>query len=103
MDLSWPLSPWCSMNGGTRKDTFHGQHHKMHLLSAQDLANITKKVGKGVYPYCRDIARAYCQLPLDPCDWPLVCFDHDGSYYANVRLTLLVLGSGILSGYFKPC
>ena len=86
MDLSWPPSPGHSINGSTPKETYLGLHKMMHLQSAQYMADFIKKAGKGAYLYCQDITRAYCQLPLDPADWPLVCFAINSRYYADISL-----------------
>ena len=34
--------------------------------------------------YSADVVRAYRQLPLDPGDWPLVCFNVNGADYTNI-------------------
>ena len=86
MDLSWPPPPGASVNGGTPTDTFLGVAKKMHLPSADDLCNLIRRVGKGCYLYATDVAHAYRQLPLDPRDWPLVCFTFDGRFYADISL-----------------
>ena len=58
----------------------------MHLPSAQDMVDLIKKAGTGCYLYCRDIARAYRQLHLDPLDWALVCFMVTGKFDADINL-----------------
>ena len=35
-----------------------------------------------------DVARAYRQLPLDPGDWPLICFQFEGRYYIDISLSV---------------
>ena len=42
--------------------------------------------GKGCYLHSADMAQAYRQLPLDPGDWPLVCFNFQGAYYTDICL-----------------
>ena len=88
MDLSWPPTPTHSVYGVTPKETYLGLPKKMCLLSSQDMANLIKEAHSGSYLYCSDIARAYHQLPLDPADWPLVCFIIDDRYYADISLFL---------------
>lgn len=68
MDLSWPQPAGHSVNRGTPNDTYIGLLKKMHLPSAQDMADLIRQTGKGAYLYCKDIAHAYWQLPLDPAD-----------------------------------
>ena len=84
MDLSWPLPPLHSVNEGTPKDEFLGEPKKMHLPSVEDLCGLTCKAGKDCYMYSMDVARAYHQLPLDPADWPLVCFHFKGSFFVDI-------------------
>ena len=86
MDLSWSLPPLYSINGGTPNDAFLGVPHKMHLYMAEDLCGLIRKAGRGCSLYSIDVARAYRQLPLDPADWPLVCFSFDGSFVVDISL-----------------
>ena len=46
IDLSWTLPLVFITNGDTPKDTYHGQPKKVHLPSAQDMADMIKQVGK---------------------------------------------------------
>ena len=48
MDLSWPLLPDLSINGGTARESFLGSYQKMHLPSAHDMSDIIHKAGRGV-------------------------------------------------------
>ena len=50
------------------------------------MADLIKQAGSGCYLYCIDIARAYRQLPLDPLDWPLVCFMVKEKFYTDISL-----------------
>ena len=86
MDLSWPLPPLVSVNSGTPRESFLGAYKKMYLPTAQDFCDLIRTAGKGCYLYSADVARAYRQLPLDPMDWPLVCFNVNGVYYTNISL-----------------
>ena len=86
LDLSWPAPPVCSVNGGTPTETYLGRPKKMHLPSAQDMVDLIKEAGTGCFLYCRVIARAYRQLPLDLLDWLLVCFMVKGKFYADISL-----------------
>ena len=58
----------------------------MHLPSPRDLCDLIRRVEKGSFLCSADVARAYRQLPLDPGDWPLVCFRFQGSYYTDISL-----------------
>ena len=86
MDLSWPLPPGLSVNGGTPRDHFLGAPRKMHLPSAGDYCDLIRAAGRGCYLYAMDVARTYRQLPLDPSDWPLVCFLFEGRYFVDISL-----------------
>ena len=86
MDLSWPLPPGLSINGGTPRDYFFGAPKKMHLPSAGDYCELIRRAGRVCYLYAMDVARAYRQLQLDPADWPLVCFLFEGRYFVDISL-----------------
>ena len=86
MDLSWPLPPGFSVNGCTPKESFLGVHKKMHLPSASDFCDLIRKAGRGCFLFATDVARAYDQLPLDPTDWPLVCFTFEGRFFVDISL-----------------
>ena len=75
-----------SVNGCTPRDCFGGEPRKMHLLSFADLCELIRKADRGCYLYATDVVRAYRQLPLDPGDWPLACFQFEGRYYIDVSL-----------------
>ena len=50
------------------------------------ISDLICSAGKGCFLYSADVARAYRQLPLDPGDWPLVCFNFQGAYYTDISL-----------------
>ena len=74
MELIWPLPPQVSVNSGTPRESFLGCCKKIHLPSPQDLCDLIHKPGKGCFFYSADVVRTYRKLPMDPSDWPLVCF-----------------------------
>ena len=86
MDISWPLPPLLSVNSGTPRESFLCSYMKMHLPSAQDFCDLIRTAGKGCYLYSVDVAQVYRQLPLDPGDWPLVCFNFQGASYTDISL-----------------
>ena len=86
MDLSWPLPPGVSVNGGTPKESFLGVSKKMHLPSTSDFCDLIRKAGRVSFLFATDVARAYRQLPLNPKDWPLVCFTFEGWFYVDISL-----------------
>ena len=58
----------------------------MNLLAAEDLCALIRKAGKGCFMYSTDVLQAFHQLPLDPGDWPLVCFTFDNSFFVDLSL-----------------
>ena len=88
MDLSWPDPFNISVNGCTPKEVYRGHYKKMHLPMATNIADLIWQAGKDTYLFCCDITRAYCQLPLDPGDWPLICLKAHSRYVINVNLSL---------------
>ena len=59
----------------------------MHLHSAQDPIQMTKKKGRDCYCYCCDVARTFWHLPFNPVDWPLMCIKAEGGVIM-VNITL---------------
>ena len=86
LDLSWPQPPGHSVNGGTPSHQYLDQDYKLKLPSAMDLAALIVKAGRGAHIYGVDIARAYRQLPLDPCDWPLVGLKTQEGFFTDLSL-----------------
>ena len=74
IDLSWPLLQGINVNGSTPTDWFMGELNILNLSSAGDLCDLIRQVGRGCFLYATDITRGYLQLPLEPGDWPVICF-----------------------------
>ena len=72
--------------GNSYCDSYLGIPQKMHLPSIQDMVDLITVAGLGCFLYSHEITRAYHQLPLNPADWPLVCFVVEGQFYANISL-----------------
>ena len=70
----------------TPKESFLGPYKKIHLPSAYDMCALICKAGWWCFLYSADVTSTYRQLPLDPTDWPLVCFGFNGSFYTDVSL-----------------
>ena len=83
IDLSWPPPSGHSVNGEIPRTLIWGSTKK---CTCRHMADLIKQTGNGAYLYCRDIARAYHQPPLDLADWLLVCFVIQSSYYADISL-----------------
>ena len=63
-----------------------GTPKKMHLPATGDLCDLIRRAGRGCFLFATDVARAYRQLPLDPADWPLVCFTFEGRFFSDISL-----------------
>ena len=81
-----PTPPGVSLNGCTPRESFLGNPKKMHLPSATDFCDLIRRAGKGCFLFATDVARAYHQLPLDPRDWPRVCFTFECRFVVNISL-----------------
>ena len=69
-----------------------GSQQKMYLHSNEDLCVLIRKAGRWHFIFFTDVRRAYCQLPLDPGDWPLVCFNFEDSFHVDRSLSLALCG-----------
>ena len=63
-----------SLNDNTPADHYMGQPIEYSYPKIEDFRRIVVKCGCGCYLWKRDLSRYYLQLPLDPLDYPLVCF-----------------------------
>ena len=60
------------MNALIPKLLYEGAPYKLRIPSSLDFANLILKYGQGDLLYKVDLSWAYCQLPADPNDWPLL-------------------------------
>ena len=66
--------------GATEKDAPSiSQRHSL-------FCDLIRQAGRGCFLYATDVARAYCQLPLDPSDGLLICFCFEGRLFVDVSL-----------------
>ena len=63
-----------SLNNNTPADSYMGQPIEYSYPKIEDFRRLVIKCGKGCKLWKRDLSRYYLQLPLDPLDYPLVCF-----------------------------
>ena len=42
---------------------------------------------RGTDLYSADVAKGYRQFPIDPANWPLVCFQFEGRFFTIASLT----------------
>ena len=63
-----------SLNNNTPADSYMGQPIEYAYPKIEDFRRLVIKCGTGCMLWKRDLSRYYLQLPLDPLDYPLVCF-----------------------------
>ena len=63
-----------SLNDNTPADSYMGQPIEYAYPKIEDFRRLVIKCGRGCKLWKRDLSRYYLQLPLDPLDYPLVCF-----------------------------
>ena len=86
MDLSWPHHQVVSVYEYTPNDTYLGELTKMNLPSVRDFVQLIQESGKGGFLYCCDVFQTYPQLPMDPCDLPLVGLKVQDMYFMDLSL-----------------
>ena len=82
MDLSWP--PMYSVNDAIRGKEYVDGDMAITLPTIEYMEGRILELGQGAYLYKTDLARGYRQLRVDPSDWPLLGFTHDGKYYFDL-------------------
>ena len=63
-----------SLNNNTPQDTYLSQPFSYDFPQIEDFKNIILECGSGSYCWKRDLSRYYLQLPVDPTEYPLLCF-----------------------------
>ena len=82
MDLSWP--PTASINDAITGEWYVDGPMAIKLPTIEYMEGRLLECGRGAYLYKTDLARGYRQLRVDPSDWPLLGFMHDGRYYFDI-------------------
>ena len=82
MDLSWPKG--FAVNDGIDPSEYLDGPATIRLPTADYMVERLLKLGPGAYLYKTDLARGYRQLRVDPWDWPLLGFRHDGECYMDL-------------------
>ena len=82
IDLSWP--PGASINDAIQTDWYVDGAAEIRLPTIDYMEGRLRELGRGAYLYKTDLARGYRQLRVDPGDWPLLGFAHDGKYYFDL-------------------
>ena len=63
-----------SLNKCTPQDTYLDQPFTYDFPKVEDFKRFVLSCGKGSYIWKRDLSRYYLQLPVDPLEYPLLCF-----------------------------
>ena len=82
LDLSWPAG--AAVNEGVDGDWYWGRQAHVKLPTVQFMEDRLLELGPGSFMYKTDMARGYRQLRVDPADWPLLGFQHQGLIYLDI-------------------
>ena len=82
VDLSWPEGG--SVNDGLGSGWYVDGPATVTLPTVEYMEGRLLELGRGTYLYKTDLARAYRQLRVDPVDWPLLGFSHNGRFYMDL-------------------
>ena len=82
MDLSWPDG--ASNNDGVDGDKYVEGPASITLPTVDFMEARLLTLGPGAYTYKTDLPRGYRQLRVDPSDWPVLGFKHEGQIYIDV-------------------
>ena len=63
-----------SLNNGTPTDVYLNHTFSYDFPKVEDFKRYVLECGPGCYIYKRDLSRYYLQLPVDPVEYPLLCF-----------------------------
>ena len=83
MDLSFPHSS--SVNDGIPSDTYLGEQFKLQLPGIDCLVEFILEKGRNCLVFKKDLHRVYRQFPVDPKDYNLLGFCHQGKFYFDTR------------------
>ena len=82
LDLSWPQG--FSVNDGISKTDYVDGPMTISLPTPDDMERDIVRVGRGAFLYKTDLSRGYRQLRVDPLDWPLLSFRHEGNCFMDI-------------------
>ena len=78
-----------SLNNNTPSEQYMGQPIDFAFPKIEDFRRLVLTCGRGCYIWKRDLTRYFLQIPLDPVEYPLVCF---------VWRTMLYFFAGLMFG-----
>ena len=70
-----------SLNNNTPSDHYVGMPIHYAYPKIEDFKKLVLKCGKGCFIWKRDLSRYFLQIPLDPMEYPKVCFVWRGSIF----------------------
>ena len=82
VDLSFPHH--FSVNDGIDPHNYVDGPMSISLPTVHTLERRVLELGRGCYLYKSDLARGYRQLRIDPYDWDLLGFSHEGKFYVDI-------------------
>ena len=71
-------------NDGVDDDTYIDGSVRITLPTVDFMEARLLSLGRGAYMYKTDLARGYRQLRVDPGDWPILRFQHQGEIFLDV-------------------
>ena len=86
VDLSWPTN--ASVNYHTLDNVYLDTVFKLQYPTIDAITDQLVKLGKKALIYKIDLSRAFCQLPIDPHDYNLLCLAWDKAYFVIVCVLL---------------
>ena len=84
-----------SLNNGTPTDVYLNHPFSYDFPKVEDFKSLVLKCGYGCYLYKRDLSRYYLQLPVDPVEYPLLCFIWRRKLYFFVALMFGLRHAGL--------
>ena len=86
MDMSFPKNE--SVNDGIPKDTYMGLNITLKYPTVDVVARKIFSISINCKAYKKDLDRAFRQMPVDPGDYSLLCFQWQGKFYFDKVLTM---------------
>ena len=82
IDLSWPQE--ASINHFTIANQYLSTAYKLQYPTIDNITTKLKEIGLEALIYKIDLSRAFCQLPIDPHDYNLLCLRWKEGYYSDL-------------------
>jgi len=86
VDLSWP--PGLSVNDGISREEYLDEDISLTYPTVDSICDLIEQCGPECLIYKRDLKRAYRQFPVDPFDYPLLCYQWRDQLYCDVVLPM---------------